>query len=288
VRLRIGFSVVTHARVLLDTDIGNDIDDTVCLDYLLRKPGCELLGVTTVTAASIERAKLASVLCRHAGRDVPIVAGAERPLTGEPLQEPPISSPAGWPHDTSFDTDAVPFLSRVIRAHPHQVTLLAIGALTNVAQLLITDPAVAPLLKSLILMGGRYFSPGQEWNIRNDPAAAAIVFGAGLPHLRAVGLDVTDQVKMSAEEFRSSFTGPVLDFSGPWLERKSRVYFHDPLAATTIFSNTCGYRKGRVTLSNEDTLFDPDSTGPHEVAATVDPSAFFDELLEPSGFAAGS
>jgi len=280
-RVRIGFCAVTHARVLLDTDIGNDIDDAVCLDYLLRKPDCDLLGVTTVTAAPVQRAKLASVLCRHHGRpDVPIVAGAQRPLSGKPLQEPPFSTPGAWPHDTEFDTDAVVFLSRTIRAQPHQVTLLAIGALTNVAQLLIADPAVAPLLKSLVLMGGRYFSPGQEWNIRNDPAAAAVVFGADLPHLRAVGIDVTQQVKMSAEKFRSSFGGPVLDFSGPWLQRKPLVHFHDPLAAATIFSNLCGYRKGRVSLSNEDTIFDPDPLGPHEVAATIDVSAFFKELLE--------
>lgn len=280
-RVRLGFSAVTHARVLLDTDIGNDIDDAVCLDYLLRKPGCQLLGVTTVTAAPLRRAELASVLCRHHGRpEVPIVAGAERPLSGEPLQEPPFSVPGVWPHDTEFDTDAVIFLSRAIRKHPHQITLLAIGALTNVAQLLISDPAVAPLLKSLVLMGGRYFSPGQEWNIRNDRAAAAVVFGADLPHLRAIGIDVTQQVKMSAQEFRTSFTGPVLEFSGPWLERRQQVYFHDPLAATTIFSDLCGYRKGRISLSNADTIFDPDPLGPHEVAATVNVSAFFSELLE--------
>ena len=273
---------MTHARVLLDTDIGNDIDDAVCLDYLLRNPGCELLGVTTVTAAPRRRAELASVLCRHHGRpDVPIVAGAARPLSGEPLQEPPFSAPGVWPHDTEFDTDAAIFLSRTIRKHPHQVTLLAIGALTNVAHLLIADPAVAPLLKSLVLMGGRYFSPGQEWNIRNDPAAAAVVFGADLPHVRAIGIDVTQQVKMSAQEFRSHFTGPVLDFSGPWLERRPQVHFHDPLAATTIFANLCVYRTGRVTLSNETTIFDPDPQGPHEVAAKVDVSAFFKEFLEP-------
>ena len=272
---------MTHARVLLDTDIGNDIDDAVCLDYLLRKPDCELLGVTTVTAAPVQRAKLASVLCRHHGRpDIPIVAGAQLPLSGRPLQEPPFSTPWPWPHETEFDTDAVVFLSRMVRRYPHQVTLLAIGALTNVAQLLINDPAAATLLKSLVLMGGRYFSPGQEWNIRNDPAAAAVVFGADLPHLRAIGIDVTHQVKMSAEQFRLSFSGPVLDFSGPWLERRPQVHFHDPLAAATIFSELCGYRKGRVSLTNEDTIFDPDPQGPHEVAAKVDVSAFFSELLE--------
>lgn len=274
---------MTTARVLLDTDIGNDIDDAVCLDYLLRHPGCELLGVSTVTAAPLERAKLASALCRHAGRpDLPIVAGADRPIVGEPLQEPPLSQVGDWPHESSFDTDAMGFLSRTIRAHPHEVTLLAIGALTNVAQLLIADPGVAPLLKSLVLMGGSYFGGGPEWNIRNDPAAAAVVFGtADLPHVRAVGLDVTNQVRMDGDEFRSRVSGPLLDFAGPWLERTAQVCFHDPLAAATIFKPVCGYRKGRISVSDEDTLFGEDPAGPHEVAATVDQSAFFTELFEP-------
>jgi purine nucleosidase len=273
---------VTHALVLLDTDIGNDIDDAVCLDYLLRKRSCQLLGVTTVTAAPQRRAELASVLCRHHGRpEIPIVAGAQRPISGEPLQEPPFSVAGAWPHDTEFDTDAVAFLSRTIRKHPHRVTLLAIGALTNVAQLLISDPTAAPLLKSLVLMGGRYFSPGQEWNIRNDPASAAVVFGADLPHLRAIGIDVTQRVKMEAPDFRSAFDGPLLDFAEPWLRRRPEVHFHDPLAAATIFSDLCGYRKGRITVSGADTVFDPDPQGPHEVAATVDVPGFFSELGQP-------
>jgi purine nucleosidase len=267
--------------VLLDTDIGNDIDDAICLEYLLRNASCDLLGVTTVTAGSLERAKLASALCMYAGRaDVPIVAGAQRPLEREPLQEPPISKVGQWPHASDFDTDALSFLSQTIRAHPHQVTLLAIGALTNVAQLFLADPSCVALLKSLVLMGGRYFSPKPEWNIRNDPEAAAVVFGAPVPHLRAVGLDVTHQVKVSAEEFRSHFSGPLLDFAGPWLARRGETHFHDPLAAATIFRpGICGYQQGLVTLSNEDTVFTPDPSGPHEVAQTVDPPAFFTELM---------
>ena len=74
--------------MLLDTDIGNDIDDAVCLAYLLAQPRCELLGITTVTAAPDLRAGLASVLCRNAGRDVPIYPGAADPLVGPPVQEP--------------------------------------------------------------------------------------------------------------------------------------------------------------------------------------------------------
>jgi purine nucleosidase len=67
-------------KLLLDTDIGSDIDDAVCLAYLLRQPACELLGVTTVSGEPVQRAMIVSALCRAAGLDVPVLPGADDPL----------------------------------------------------------------------------------------------------------------------------------------------------------------------------------------------------------------
>lgn len=67
-------------KVLLDTDIGSDIDDAVCLAYLLAQPECQLLGITTVSGEAVKRARLASVLCKVAAKLVPIYPGAEAPL----------------------------------------------------------------------------------------------------------------------------------------------------------------------------------------------------------------
>lgn len=63
-------------KILLDTDIGGDIDDAVCLAYLLREPQCELLGITTVCGQPQRRAEIADAICRSAGRDIPIARGA--------------------------------------------------------------------------------------------------------------------------------------------------------------------------------------------------------------------
>ncbi|MBM4082680.1 MAG: nucleoside hydrolase, partial [Planctomycetes bacterium] len=67
-------------KVILDTDIGSDIDDAVCLAYLLAQPECELLGITTVTGEADKRAMMASALCKVAGKSVPIFPGVEKPL----------------------------------------------------------------------------------------------------------------------------------------------------------------------------------------------------------------
>src|SRR5439155_18276962 len=98
------------ARVplVLDTDIGSDIDDAVALAYLLRQPRCELLGVTTVTGNVAQRAALCDVICRAAGRDdVPIHAGASDVLLFGPGQPkvPQYEAVAGRPHRSDFPTN---------------------------------------------------------------------------------------------------------------------------------------------------------------------------------------
>ena len=70
-------------KVLLDTDIGSDIDDAVCLAYLLAQPECELLGITTVSGEPVQRAMIASAVCTLAGQQIPIYPGAADPLLGK-------------------------------------------------------------------------------------------------------------------------------------------------------------------------------------------------------------
>src|SRR5690606_601794 len=104
-------------KILLDTDIGSDIDDAVCLAYLLAQPACELLGITTVSGEVEKRAQLASVLCRSARQHVPILPGAEAPLLV--AQRQPRAQQAAalsrWAHDSQFPRgEAVAFMRETI------------------------------------------------------------------------------------------------------------------------------------------------------------------------------
>ncbi|RLP86398.1 nucleoside hydrolase [Micromonospora sp. CV4] len=247
--------------VLLDTDIGNDIDDAVCLAYLLAQPHCDLLGITTVTAEPEQRAGLASVLCQTAGRRVPIFPGAPAPLASPPVQGPPpqAAALARWAHEDSFPAgEAVEFLRRTIRAHPGQVTLLAIGPLTNVALLFAVDPQIPSLLRSLVMMGGSFAEgSGPEWNIHCDPYAAARVYAAAVPVHRSIGLDVTTRVQMKADEFLRRcgdipLLRPVADMAASWFADRPEVTFHDPLAAATLFDPAlCSFAAGEVAVRCE-------------------------------------
>ena len=287
-------------KVLLDTDIGTDIDDAVCLAYLLAQPECRLLGITTVTGEADRRAMMASALCKAAGVDIPIFPGADTPLVIEQGQKVCQQAAAldELEHDADFPRgEAVEFLRRTVREHPGEVTLLAIGPLTNVGLLFAADPEIPALLDRLVMMCGLFGEPPpgrgrREWNALGDPHATAIVYRARPPVHRSVGLDVTTRCRMDAagvrERFRSGLLGTASRFAEVWFaEGKDGVTFHDPLAAAVLFDDSlCRFQRGTVSVELADpdlsgrTLWWPDEErGPHEVAVDVDPDRFFDHFF---------
>jgi len=282
--------------LLLDTDIGSDIDDAVCLTYLLAEPRCDLLGVTTVTGQPERRAMLADAICRAAGRpEVPIFSGCDVPLLYEQKQPqaPQAEVLSRWAHREDFEPyAAVDFLRRKIRSRPGEITLLTIGPLTNVGLLFAEDPEVPRLLKRLVMMGGYYFAGRKtEWNTSGDPIASALVFNADVPELVAYGLDVTTQCRLSAEECRKRFAGGPFEvvraMAEVWFRRAGETTFHDPLAAACIFEpETCTYRTGRVRMDLTPgetygaTLFEESAGGRHRVAEKVNASRFFGRYFD--------
>ena len=285
-------------KVFLDTDIGSDIDDAVCLAYLLANPACELLGITTVSGEGLRRARLADALCRVAGRRIPIFPGAERPLLIEQRQPdaPQAAALHRWEHQEEFPTGrAVEFLRDTVHSHPGEIVLLTIGPLTNAALLFATDPEIPRLLRGMATMGGvftnRLAGVGpREWNILLDPHAAAMVYDRDVRAHRSIGLDVTCRVKMPAAEVRRRFQAellkPVLDFAEIWFRERDEITFHDPLAAATIFDpDICRLQRGtvEVELGGEKTAgmthWTPDPAGRHEAAMEVDADRFFAEFF---------
>jgi purine nucleosidase len=285
-------------KILLDTDIGSDIDDAVCLAYLLANPACELLGITTVTGEAVKRAQMASALCKLAGKEVEIYPGSELPILipqNQPLA-PQAEALRDWPHQEKFpEGQAISFLRETIRANPGEVTLLTIGPLTNIGLLFRVDPKIPRLLKGLVVMCGvftnRLAGVGPlEWNAMGDPHASAIVYQSPVPVHRSVGLDVTCQVQMPAAEVRQRFQKGllplVLNFAEVWFRNSPVLTFHDPLAAATLFDEQiCGFEHGSVEVellsarTKGMTHWTPDVNGPHEVALEVNSNHFFDHFF---------
>lgn len=288
--------------VLLDTDIGSDIDDALCLTYLLEHPQCELLGITTVSGEPEKRAMLADAVCRAAGKtDIPIHSGSGTPLLIEQRQALAQQAEvlSKWDHRQDVPSHtAIDFLRETIRNRPGEITLLTIGPLTNVALLFRVDPEIPRLLKSLVMMAGIFSFPNEhvryplEWNVLLDPHAASIVYGTeGLPNL-SIGLDVTTKCVLPAEVCRNKLTGGALDVvrdaAEVWFRKTSKITFHDPLAAAAIFApHLMQYAEGKVQIELQShllagmTVWDAMAQEkPNRIAVEVDSKGFLDEYFQ--------
>ncbi|TVY11790.1 nucleoside hydrolase [Paenibacillus cremeus] len=288
---------MSRKKVLLDTDIGGDIDDALCLAYLLCQPACELVGITTVGGEVEKRAMVADAICRAAGRSIPVYAGADRQLLPSPLYPKPAGAArlSGWEHEAAFAKyQAADFMRRTIREHPHEISLLAVGHLTNIATLFLVDPEIPSLIKELNIMSGVFSEeleaelemPMANWNAWLDPHACAIVYNADVPLIRTFGLNVTTKLVLRKEQadgwFETRLMKAVEDFGSPWLA-KHDMTLHDPLAAACLFEpQLCEYQGGtvEVELMDERRLgsmtFHPSSGGRCEIAMAVNRDAFFE------------
>ena len=204
-------SVPTSAlpeRVIIDTDIGDDIDDAFAVALALRSPELQILGITTTFGDTETRARLLDRLLVECGRsDIPVAAGVPTPPKGTFTQRRYAES---GHFAKSSHPDAVAFLLDQIRRNPGQITLIAIGPLMNVGAAIDKDPATFRKLKRVIMMGGSIkrgygdlgfgppTPPQPEWNILNDIPSAQKLFASGVP-LYVMPLDATqlklDEVK---------------------------------------------------------------------------------------------
>ena len=188
----------------------------------------------------------------------------------------------------------------MIHSHPNEITLLAIGPMTNLGLLFSLDPETPKLLKRLVLMCGIFthrlngMGPsGREWNALNDPLSTAIVYRAAVASHLSIGLEVTCKCKIASTECVSRFKqigGPLSVVSAAtevWSKHVKEVTFHDPLAAAAIFKpEICTYADGRVDVETKSdyvpgmTLFTEKSPEkPHRIAVDVDAAKFFEHYF---------
>ncbi|MDP9464903.1 MAG: nucleoside hydrolase, partial [Actinomycetota bacterium] len=205
--------VAAPRKILIDTDPG--IDDAMAIFYALESPELDVVGITSVfgnahtSVCTANTLKLLEIADRT---DIPVARGVDRPLAM------PYRGPVTFVHGTDGQgnvnlappttsvqpIDAAHFIVRSVMDAPGEITLVALGPLTNIAMALLIEPSLAGRLAEIVLMGGNAFcggnaSPAAEANILNDPEAADIVFGADCPIVMA-GLDVTEHTVMTSSD----------------------------------------------------------------------------------------
>ena len=216
-------SAQTPQKIIFDTDfVVPPQDDATALILALKSPELQILGVTTVAGNdSMERATSDALrVLEIAGRtDIPVYKGANMPIRHEKSEwattvhgrwwsdDPPPAPPGGFAKKQPESSSAMDFIIRTVNANPGQVTIAAIGPLTNVAMALRYEPGLASKIKRLAIMGGAIASlaggagnitPNAEFNIWVDPEAARIVFRSGVP-ISLTPLNVTRKTQFSKE-----------------------------------------------------------------------------------------
>jgi len=179
-------------KVIIDTDIGDDIDDAFALALALRSPELQILGITTTFGDTAERAKLVDRFLAATGEaNIPVAAGIPTPPKTAFTQR---AYAEGGDHSKSIShPKAVDFLLSELRRYPGEITLIAIGPLGNVGAVIEKDPKTFLQLKRVVMMGGSIergydespdspsHTPDAEWNVVNSIPAAQKLFASGVP-----------------------------------------------------------------------------------------------------------
>ncbi|CAG9954338.1 unnamed protein product [Clonostachys rosea f. rosea IK726] len=273
-------------RIILDTDLsmgaGADVDDGFALALAHADPNIQLDLVTTVNGnTDVESATiLTGVLMDRLNvnaQDTPLVRGAETPMMYSEKRRIPaahVSAMKNTARQPVTGKYAALAMVEHIMANPGEITVVAIGPLTNIATAILLEPRIKTAVKELVIMGGVFFGsmyshnkPG-EFNVFTDPEAARAVLYSGISQ-RWIGLDVTLQVRLTMEDadslkkspskfaqFAGQASATYIDYQAvrfPGRPKMTSVPMHDPLAVACVSKpELCEYRDMAVDIVTGD------------------------------------
>ncbi len=271
--------------IVLDTDIGSDIDDAFALALVIASPELDLRAVTTVSGDTHARARLAARMLWEGGRRNVRVAAGE-PGTKSDLAQTRWAD--GFSSASLLSEKAVDLLKAEIDRGHGEVVIVAIGPLTNVAALLKQYPREKKKIKRIVLMGGsiaRGYYPGSgptaEGNIASDVTAARIVLSSGIPILMAP-LDVTARLQLDATHCQRIFahSTPLTNalHAAYTLWGQATPTLHDPMAVSLVIEqHLCDTRPLAVEIDDHGMTRSVKGRRPNAVVAMEsDPARFID------------
>ena len=244
-------------KILIDTDIGDDIDDALSLTLALKCDNIEIVGITTTFMDAIFRAKIVKkILSTYGKTDVPCYAGygkTEDGFNSHPLKISEIYD--GLYEDfpvNSNPEDAIDFIIDSCYKYGKDLTVVAIGPFTNIAKVIAKDANALKQVKEVVIMGGAYFKQYADWNVFCDPISAKVMFD-NLPNIYAVGADVTHKLSVSED-----LTEKLINYNGAdagvkllakhadgWQKAceskwggKPKLVLHDPLAIYSVIDKS--------------------------------------------------
>ncbi|CAI9263279.1 unnamed protein product [Lactuca saligna] len=264
-------------KIIIDTDPG--IDDSMALMMAFETPNLEIVGLTTTfgNVSTKDATRNALILCELAGHPgVPVAEGNPGPLKGgEPQINDFVHGLDGLgninlpdPKSKKVELSASEFLVDKVSQYPGEISILALGPLTNLAMAIKRDSSFVTKVKKMVVLGGSFFAlgninPAAEANIYGDPEAADIVFTSG-GNIVVVGINITTQVKLTdhdLDELRrcggkhAQFLSDICKFYRDWHVKSDGVYgvfLHDPVSFVALIRpDLFTYKKGVVRVETQ-------------------------------------
>lgn len=231
-------------KVILDTDIGTDVDDALALAALMGSKEVDLIGITTVYGDVRLRSAIAMHLCSLVNREIPTFAGEGKTISGREVW---VSGSEGKNYEnlTSFTpqiTSAVDFLVNAVVSQPKSIDVIAIGPLTNIALAIQTNLDFVEKVKRVWIMGGDFTQSKVEHNFKCDIDAARIVLESNVP-ISILDLPSSQKTFIRMEEIEQIRNAPALGallYSEimSWIQPRNQDWTipHDPIAALTLLA----------------------------------------------------
>lgn len=289
-------------KVIIDTDIGTYYDDALAVMFACRSPELELLGVTTAYGDTDLRSRIARKILNVAGRpDVPVAKGVGKPLQGNSLMfgfegEGILSD--GDENLAPVSEHAANFIIRNIMENPGEVSVVTLGAVSNLAVAYAMEPRIAQNMKELIMMAGVIVpivdekgvrrSPVEEYNFNNDPTAAQIVCNSDMPKVLCP-IDVTLKIPLHDRQLAEIYgtddpiANQVSAILRAWPPQEHQIYLsvgiptehtglwlHDPLAVALAFDKSlCRITPLHISAEFVDTPIDRDLIVRRDILRTI-------------------
>jgi len=286
--LLLAIACPAQEKIIIDTDIGDDIDDAFAVALALRSPELQILGVSTTFGDTELRAKLADRLLGEAGRqDIPVAAGTPTSFKSDFSQR---HYAEGGHFAKSSHPNSTDFILDQIRRSPNQITLVAIGPLVNIGALIDKDADTFRKLRRVVLMGGSVYrrygdtgyapprGPEPEWNIKNDIPSAQKLFASGVP----IFMMPLDSTQLKLDEVKR----PMIFRAGtPLTDALTLLYYQWGQGTPTLFDvmtvayildpKLCPVTAMHITVDDQGSTRPSPGAPNAQVCLDSDPEAFF-------------